>query len=219
MESKCAPHCSPVISCAIEGNIGAGKSTFIENLSLEFKRNQLDHIILPEPIYEWTHFGSDEINLLQEMYDNKENANYNFQFAALLTRIEQLQNEKARNLIMERTIYAQLNVFLPLLKSDKKISNLQYELLERFMAQLVKIYHPSVIVYLRTTPEVVKMRIQSRGRPEESNITLEYLRQVHQKYENWLISAPNTIIIEADLIKNVNPRTIFKQLLLKTINQ
>lgn len=42
-------------------------------------------------------------------------------------------------------------------------------------------------MYLRTTPEVVYERMKARARSEEKCIPFEYLKQLHELHENWLI--------------------------------
>lgn len=44
-----------------------------------------------------------------------------------------------------------------------------------------------LIVYLRTSPEVVYERMKARARSEESCVPLEYLKDLHDLHENWLI--------------------------------
>jgi deoxynucleoside kinase len=44
-----------------------------------------------------------------------------------------------------------------------------------------------LIIYLRTTPDIVFERMQSRGRSEESTVPLQYLTELHETYEDWLI--------------------------------
>lgn len=46
---------------------------------------------------------------------------------------------------------------------------------------------PLFPVYLRTTPEVVYERMKIRGRDEESTVSFEYLKELHDLHENWLI--------------------------------
>lgn len=42
-------------------------------------------------------------------------------------------------------------------------------------------------MYLRTTPEVVFDRMKARGRSEETSVSLDYLQQLHNLHEDWLI--------------------------------
>lgn len=42
------------------------------------------------------------------------------------------------------------------------------------------------LIYLDVSPEKCYKRIVKRGRPEENDLPLEYLSQIHEKHENWL---------------------------------
>lgn len=59
-------------------------------------------------------------------------------------------------------------------------------------------------VYLRSTPEIVYERIKQRARPEEDGLKLEYLQQLHESHEMWLMSGDerfNTVpvlVLDAD---------------------
>lgn len=60
------------------------------------------------------------------------------------------------------------------------------------------------VVYLKSTPEVVFERMKSRGRPEETGVSLDYLKQLHQSHENWLMTPDGTfdgipvLVLDAD---------------------
>jgi len=41
-------------------------------------------------------------------------------------------------------------------------------------------------IYLRAEPTVCAKRMSKRGRPEEQGVTVEYLKQLHEKHERWL---------------------------------
>lgn len=44
-----------------------------------------------------------------------------------------------------------------------------------------------LIIYLRTSPEVVFQRMRERARSEESCVPLKYLQELHELHEDWLI--------------------------------
>lgn len=48
------------------------------------------------------------------------------------------------------------------------------------------------IIYLRTTPNVLKKRIEQRGSKEE-NIVFKYLELIHQLHDDWLMSKNKTL--------------------------
>ena len=124
------------------------------------------------------------------MYDLPEDFSFEFQIAALSSKIRQLKQFANRSKLTERSILAQLKVFVPVLKENEAISDLQLELLEEMCEIGLEIpyMNPDIYIYLYAEPEVVFDRIKSRGRIEEKNITLFYLQQLHEKYEQWMWS-------------------------------
>ena len=61
----------------IEGNIGAGKTTFVNNLKkvlFSFQKIGIDAEIVTEPVDEWMHtYESDGKNILEKFYEIKTN--------------------------------------------------------------------------------------------------------------------------------------------------
>ena len=45
-------------------------------------------------------------------------------------------------------------------------------------------------LYIRCDPEISFKRIMERNREEEKNISLEYIRQIHELHEQWLVERP-----------------------------
>lgn len=57
---------------------------------------------------------------------------------------------------------------------------------------------------MRTTPEVVYDRMKVRGRSEENSVSLDYLKQLHDLYEGWLVHGQKSrpapvLVLNADL--------------------
>jgi len=51
------------------------------------------------------------------------------------------------------------------------------------------------IVYLKVSPEKCFERIMKRGRPEESELPLDYLKQIDEKHEEWIKSQNMPILV------------------------
>ncbi|XP_046662374.1 deoxynucleoside kinase-like, partial [Homalodisca vitripennis] len=64
-----------------------------------------------------------------------------------------------------------------------------YAVLDEWFQWIVKNFdtHGDLIVYLRTEPEVVYQRMKARARTEEAQVPLEYLQQLHQMHDDWLL--------------------------------
>lgn len=175
-------------SFIIEGNIGAGKSTFLrlikEVLSVE---------IVPEPVEEWQ-AGASGQNLLNFFYKDTKRWAYTFQSYAFLTRI-MAQKKNALLLphggiqILERSVYSDRYCFAKNCFEMGTLTSLEWGLYKECFDWLVLnfSYKPSGFIYLRTTPEKCFDRLKKRNRSEESCVSLDYLKKLHEKHENWLI--------------------------------
>ena len=72
MESSGKPHQS-TYHVLVEGNIGVGKSTFLNRLKENLGN---DATVFTEPVELWTNFKG--TNLLQQMYDNPDRNSFRF---------------------------------------------------------------------------------------------------------------------------------------------
>ena len=45
---------------------------------------------------------------------------------------------------------------------------------------------PDLLIYLRASIPTLVSHIQSRGREYEGNMSLDYLRNLNDRYENWI---------------------------------
>ena len=63
-----------------------------------------------------------------------------------------------------------------------------------------------MVIYLRTSPEVAYQRLKARARSEEKLVPIEYLRELHDLHEKWLIENKDSslyggaevVVIDAD---------------------
>ncbi|XP_044252627.1 deoxynucleoside kinase-like isoform X2 [Tribolium madens] len=201
---------------SIEGNIGAGKSTLIDyfsrisgietygvsylgfSLFCKFK-------LFQEPIESWRNVNGD--NLLDLMYSNFPQWLKVFQNYVQLSRLK-VQTSKPKNpnttvQIFERSLQNNRFCFVELAHKGGYLSGPDYAVLDEWYQWIQNNINIDLdlIVYLRSTPEVVYERIKARGRPEERRISLDYLRDLHQSHEEWLMkenSETPVLVMDAD---------------------
>ena len=77
---------------SIEGNIGSGKSTLMENLKKTYKNNS-QVIFLKEPVDEWENIkDSNGVTILQKFYADQEKYSFAFQMMAYVSRLNVLRD-------------------------------------------------------------------------------------------------------------------------------
>ena len=178
-----------------EGNIAAGKSTIGRRLAA----SQLFEFI-EEPVGSWQE-GFEE-NLLELFYRDTKRWAFTFQLAAFTTRAktwtEVLALTDHRNIVLERSIYCDRYVFAKNCYQSGVMSKTEWQLYCRLWDWLESNWcaEPDRIVYLRTPAEVCSERIAARGRSEESKIPAEYLRDLEQLHDEWLLENPKATVID-----------------------
>jgi deoxyadenosine/deoxycytidine kinase len=179
----------------ISGNIGSGKSTLL-NLLRE-RLNKKEYTFIDEPVNVWKSIKDrDGINALQHYYNDPRKNAYNLQMLSLITRIEELKKanqQEGKIFIGERCLFEDREIFAKLSKDDGFISGIEYETYKYYF-KAFKIKKPTKIFYITTQPQECLKRIQKRGRPEEADITLEYLNKLHRYYADWLCDGDTPVI-------------------------
>lgn len=171
----------------IEGNIGAGKSTFLRIL-----KENLNIQAVFEPHEKWQQVGGE--NLLEKFYTDTPRWAYTFQTYAFVTRIVEQEQQAKRNefgvQVLERSVYSDRYCFAKNCFELGNMSSLEWKLYQEWFSWLVDTYttKPTGFIYLQTDPTVCYERLLKRSRFEEAGVPLEYLERLHDKHEEWLIN-------------------------------
>jgi deoxycitidine kinase/deoxyguanosine kinase len=204
----------PII-ITIEGNIGSGKSTLVKNLEDAFSESDSVHF-LQEPIDEWNTIKDENgKTMIEKYYENQEKYAFSFQMMAYISRLTRLRNALKTNpkvIITERSIFTDKNVFASMLYKDKKIEEVEYTIYIKWFEEFLKDIPPISTIYIRTTPEIAKQRVDIRARKGET-IPLEYLKLCHEYHEQWLNNNSDTckndiLILDGNIDVRENPQII-----------
>lgn len=198
------------ILISVEGNIGAGKSTIIDNLKDHMKGNT-DIMFLKEPVDIWETIKdtkTDE-NILQKFYNDSNKYAFSFQVMAYVTRLSTIrtairENPDCKIIICERSLDADKNIFAKMLYEDNKIEDINYQIYLHFYNEYVKDYKLAGIVYINADADVCYQRTVKRSRNGESGITKEYLQKCKDYYDDWLFTNnKDTDILNIDANEDV----------------
>ncbi len=177
------------ISLIIEGNIGAGKSTFLRIMTQLLNINPIF-----EPHEKWQNIGGGTENLLQKFYEDTKRWAYTFQTYAFVSRVREQEVAMAQYPnavhVIERSVYSDRYCFAKNCYEMGTMSALEWGLYQEWFEWLVENYtvKPSGFIYLNNAPGVCYDRLRSRNRLEEAGVPLDYLVSLHKKHEDWLVN-------------------------------
>lgn len=155
---------------AIEGNIGAGKTTLSQMLAHDFK----SRLILEE-------FSDNPF--LPLFYDNPERHAFSVELFFMSERYQQIQQTMlAQDLFQQKTI-ADYFFMKTLLFANTTLQGEEYRLFQRFFNILNASFpKPQLLVYLHRSVDKVIEQIKHRGREYEQEISAEYLLKIQTAY-------------------------------------
>lgn len=175
---------------SVEGNIGAGKTTIIEQMQ---KRLASDKVVfLREPVDLWeTIKDSDGEGILVKFYKDPAKYAFAFQVMAYATRLS-LIRDMVRNhpecemIVCERSLDADKNIFAKMLHNDGMIDEVCFQIYNKFYSEYAEDFKLQGIIYIDADPDVCSERIKKRARDGESSIGLDYLEKCRDFHAKWL---------------------------------
>jgi deoxyguanosine kinase len=157
---------------AVEGPIGVGKTTVVDRLAerLEARKALEDWSTNP---------------FLGAFYDGRGGAAFQTELFFVLSRYRQQQELVQRQLFEQTTlvdyVFEKSRLFAYLNLDDSEL--LIYDKLYSLLAESVP--RPDLVVYLQAPTDVLVKRVHGRGRPEESQLSEEYLAEVNRAYNHY----------------------------------
>ncbi|KAL4438342.1 hypothetical protein ABPG74_009765 [Tetrahymena malaccensis] len=175
----------------IEGNIGAGKSTFVEKL--KYLELGVPIKIVPEPVNIWTNYNNH--NYLQLFYDNPRKWTFAFQQMVLNTAANVYRDNQQMDVntpqinFFERSMYSPINIFALQQYKSNVLCDAEMDLIRKVTDDTCKWINYDIrgIIYVRTDPQITRDRMVKRNRKEDCTLPLGYLQDLHQLHDEWLM--------------------------------
>lgn len=164
-----------MIHIVIAGNIGSGKTTLAYMLSKYFGF---------ETIYE----DNDENPYLMDFYSDMLRWSFNLQVSFLHSRLKKLNEIQrgSQNVIQDRTIYEDAQIFAPNLHAMGLMSMRDYDTYKELVNTITEIIKPpTLLIHIKASIPKLVEQIQERGRKYEDTIRLDYLKRLNHRYGEW----------------------------------
>ncbi|CAL5079520.1 unnamed protein product [Urochloa decumbens] len=181
------------ITFCVEGNISVGKSTFLQKIANETVELRDLVEIVPEPVSKWQDVGPDHFNILGAFYAEPQRYAYTFQNYVFVTRLMQ-EKESCGGIkplrLVERSIFSDRMVFVRAVHEANWLNGMELSIYDSWFDPVLSSLPgliPDGFIYLRATPDTCHKRMMLRSRSEEGSVTLQYLQDLHEKHESWLL--------------------------------
>lgn len=174
---------------AIAGNIGSGKTTLTTMLS--------DH-------YGWIpRFEAVDYNpYLDDYYKDIPRWSFNLEVYFLKQRFRDLLEiaQSKKTIIQDRSIFEGVYVFAANNKAMGYLSNRDYETyMGLFESMMTAVEYPDLLIYLKASVPHLVQNIQKRGRDYEQAIPLDYLKNLNERYEDFIFNKYKGRILVVDV--------------------
>jgi deoxyguanosine kinase len=192
---------TPPAFIAVEGPIGAGKTTLARKLATTFN-------------YQMLLENAEDNPFLERFYQNQKNAALATQLFFLFQRSQQIQD------LRQGDIFEPVRVSDFLIDKDRLFARLnldedEYALYDKVYQQLtIDAPKPDLVIYLQAPANVLTSRIQSRGVAFEQSISVSYLESINEAYSEFFLyydEAP-LLIVNAEGIDFANRQEDYAQL-------
>lgn len=188
---------------AIEGNIGAGKTSLANLMSDEFNAR----VILER-------FADNAF--LPKFYTDKERFAFPLEMSFLADRYQQLIDDLAQFDLFKNLIVSDYYIFKSLIFAQVTLQKEEYTLYRKIFDIMYKeIVKPDLYIYLYQNTNRLLDNIKKRGRDYEQNIEASYLQKIHDGYSGFIKTEQhlNTLIIDVSELDFVNNHNDYKQIL------
>lgn len=182
---------------AIEGNIGAGKTTLATKIAEDFNGKLILERFADNPF-------------LPKFYEDMQRYAFPLEMSFLADRYQQFMDDTSQLDLFKDFMVSDYDIFKSLVFAKITLPTEEFKLYRKlFNFMYNEVIKPDVYVYLYQSTERLLKNIKKRNRDYEQNIEKEYLESINQGYLNFTKthSNLNSLIIDIsdlDFVKNEN---------------
>ncbi len=172
---------------AIEGNIGAGKTTLSSKISQDFNAKLILEGFADNPF-------------LPKFYQDADRYAFSLEMSFLADRYSQLSDDLAQLDLFKEFVVADYYVHKSLIFAQITLEQDEFRLYKQIFDIMYKeTPQPDIYLFLYQNTDRLLENIQKRGRSYESEITANYLDSVTKGYLNYIKTIPATKILAIDI--------------------
>ena len=179
---------------AIEGNIGAGKSTLAKKMAEEFNAKLVLERFADNPF-------------LPKFYKDQTRYAFPLEMSFLADRYQQFMDDTSQFDLFKTFMIGDYDIFKSLIFAQITLQKDEFELYRKvFNFMYNEVRKPDIYVYLYQSTDRLLENIKKRGRDYEQEIQPDYLNRIHQGYLNFIKSHPEqqTLVIDLQALDFVN---------------
>jgi len=187
----------------IAGNIGSGKTTLTGMLAKHYGWEARYEAVTNNPY-------------LEDYYKDIARWSFNLEVFFLKERFKDVMRiaQSEKSVVQDRSIMEGVYVFTAGNHDMGNLSDRDYETYLSLFEQMMDVVkQPDLMVYLRASVPHLVANIQKRGREYEQSMQIDYLTELNERYEDFVMNkykGPKIIIDKDDLDFLNNPKDFIK---------
>ena len=159
---------------AIEGNIGAGKTSLATRIAHDFNAKLILERFADNPF-------------LPKFYEEPNRYAFTLEMSFLADRYQQITDDLSQLDLFKDFIVSDYDVFKSLIFSKITLQNDEFSLYRKLFYLMYKeLQKPDLYVYLYQKTDRLKQNIEKRGRDYEQNIADDYLEKINSGYLQFI---------------------------------
>lgn len=190
---------------AIEGSIGAGKTTLAKMLAKEYQARLVLEV-------------DEENPFISKFYEDRETFAFQTQVFFLLNRYNQYRE------LLQRDLFSSVVITDYLFQRDNLFASINLQGHELHLYQQIynlikiKIPKPDLVIFLQADTDVLYSRVEKRARDYEQIMEYAYLEEVNQAFNNYFFYYAETPLLvvntnEIDIVaKNIDLKELINKI-------